>query len=43
MVRGIEKRTKARRARKGDAMAEKGRSGKLMLGIGMLQAVIRLG
>jgi hypothetical protein len=36
---GIEKITKARRARKGDAMTETGRRGKFIFGMGMLQAL----
>jgi hypothetical protein len=36
---GIDKRTKARKARNGDERMEKGRRGNLMLDMGMLQAV----
>jgi hypothetical protein len=36
---GIEKITKARRARKGDAMTETGRRGKFIFGMGMLRAL----
>jgi hypothetical protein len=36
---GIERRTKARRARNGDATMEKGRTGRFKLVMGMLQAV----